>query len=252
MLISVLLPVLGRVRQLAEAEVCQANQKALIIAWRMYADDNSGNLVGGVRSGYGGQDPYSYGLKPASDSPWICAPTVEDTSGGENHRSLYNGAVELSNENAIEYRKFGIKVGKLWQYTNDYDLYHCPSDEGIMKNAPYNSFVSYSITGPMNGEDIRLNWNGVRPYTNVGQIKPPAEKMVFIEEKTQGQNYLMGSFLMQINGSDPYNLSSWWDYPAAWHDSKTTMSFADGHVEMIEWESEKNLRYDKPGSQARI
>ena len=245
-LLSILLPVLARVRQYAGEAVCLSNQGAMITAWKAYSLDNSGNLVGGIRAGYNGQAPYNTSdVKPASDIPWACAPAIEDPSGEGNHLSLISVANQLVDGNGQEYRKFGIELGELWKYTNNHDVYHCPADETILKAPPYDSFVSYSISGAMNGEDVRSikysSWNGIKAYTKAGQIKPPAQKMVFVEERPNGQSYLMGSFEINIRNSDSYYMSTWWDNPGIWHEAKSTLSFADGHVEMVEWESPKTL-----------
>ena len=245
LLVSILMPALNRARQQATAAVCLGNQKALISSWLMYQTDNGDKLVGGVGAGFKGQNPYN-DCTPGSDSPWICAPTVEDTNGGINHRSLLNGAAELSSIDAQRYRKFGIELGELWKYNKTVDVYHCPGDKNFKKNPPNDAFVSYAITGAMNGEDIRVvnnnaGWNGIKPYMSSGQIRTPAEKMVFVEEATQGQNYLLGSFQLFVNSSDPYNLSTWWDYMAVWHNKRGTLSFADGHAEITQWESQATL-----------
>ncbi len=245
LLVSILMPSLNKAKQQATAAVCLGNQKALISSWVMYCGDNGDQLVGGMASGYNGQLPYNEtDRRPAGLHPWICAPTVEDTSGSNNHRSLSNGDSAFNNTNALDYRKFGIELGKLWKYNKTHDVYHCPGDKNFKKSAPMDAFVSYAITGTMNGEDVVSGHNGVKAYTKAGQIKTPSEKMVFVEESTLGQNYLLGSFQVHSR-ENKFQDSSWWDYMAVWHNKRGTIAFADGHAEITSWQSPKTLELAK-------
>ncbi|MCH9023478.1 MAG: prepilin-type cleavage/methylation domain-containing protein, partial [Planctomycetes bacterium] len=47
LLVSMLIPALSAAKQLATSTVCLGNQKGLIMAWRMYADDHDDKLVNG-------------------------------------------------------------------------------------------------------------------------------------------------------------------------------------------------------------
>ena len=244
LLVSILMPALNRARQQATASVCLGNDKALIASWLMYTTDNSDKIVGGMVAGYKGQQPYADpGWDPANKAPWVCSPTVEDTSGNGNHLSLGDNAAQLSTFEALDHRKFGIELGELWKYNKTHEVYHCPGDKNFKKDAPKDSFVSYAITGAMNGEDTMSGRNGVDAYIASNQIKTPSEKMVFVEESTLGQSFLLGSFQVNCsdNKKDRYINSAWWDYLAVWHNKRGTIAFADGHAEINQWEYKKTL-----------
>ena len=35
---------------------------------------------------------------------------------------------------------------------------------------------------------------------------------------------------------------SWWDWPGAFHDGWNPLAFADGHVELKQWQDERTIR----------
>ena len=224
LLVSILMPALNRARQQATAAVCQGNQKALITAWIMYAGDNGGRIVGGVS-----KHPNYSGL-PCYDAAWIWGPTVTETgvicafSGNDTN---------LISARGQEYRKEGIRRGKLWKYSKTAEIYHCPGDKSFKQGAPKDQYVSYAITGAMNGED-HGNENPTA-YTTESQIKGPQERMVFVEEINDDQNFLAGSFQFHAT------VGQMWDYMAIWHNKRGTLSFVDGHAETKEWSDKRTV-----------
>ncbi len=239
LLVSILMPSLNKAREQATATVCLGNQKSLITAWLMYAGDNRDKLVGGMRSSYqasGANVRYRTGdWAVPGKAAWACAPAVQQ----DNDRNATDA--DLETQMSEEYRKRGLELGKLWKYLKTHEVYHCPGDKNYKLDKPKDSFVTYAVSSAMNGEDYAPNSNGVRAYVNASQIKNPVEKMVFVEENTVDQSYLIGSFVVTIGGPDIYNNSRWKDYPANWHNKKGTLSFVDGHAEMMKIESNKTL-----------
>lgn len=47
-LMGILMPVLGRVREVGQRAVCLSNLRQLTLAWILYAEENDGRLVNGV------------------------------------------------------------------------------------------------------------------------------------------------------------------------------------------------------------
>ena len=231
LLVSILMPALNKAKQQAKASVCLANQKALISAWIMYQVDNNDKLVGGMASSYDTNNSPSYrggDLEYAGSIAWVFAPLRSDERNASTD--------DLKSVDGLDCRKRGIEYGKLWKYTNIFDVYNCPGDMNFKNNPPYDTFVSYSVSATMNGEEH--TWNGdVKPYVNVSHIKNSSEKMVFIEENPIEQEWMAGSFVLDRNGSSTAPKYIWRDYPAPWHIKKGTVSFADGHAQTTDWES---------------
>jgi hypothetical protein len=128
---------------------------------------------------------------------------------------------------SIELKKEYIKRGRLWPYVKSVDVYRCPSDR--RKNSPYHRFAfrTYSIAGGMNGV-LDNSWE-IRPCKKYTDIRQPANKLVFIAE-CDPRGYNMGSWVIQPK------TRQWVDPFGIWHrDNASTLSFADGHVDMHRW-----------------
>ena len=115
-------------RRLAQELVCLGNQEVLTGAWRAYADDNDGQLVGGFT------DP----------GQWV-------------DRTQESRSVDLQFD--------AIRRGLLFAYVGDLNAYHCPADRAL--NDPNHPvFRTYSIAGGANGEDW-AQYNKAKVYSDL-------------------------------------------------------------------------------------
>ncbi len=242
LLMAVILPALQKAKELATGVVCLANEKGLGTAWTLYSEDYDGYLVGGSTY-YAGNRKTPY--------RWVERPLFNDTDNPEF--DPIPGPADFT----LETRFNGIRAGKLFPYTETEDLYHCPGDKAYKKlTEPYARFRSYAITGLINGEDFisrqtssihskistfrSVNFDGTSKQLKVAikesQIRMPGNKLVFVEEGTDDQQYLLGGFVLM--GSGP---NSWWDIPARYHTGKSTMAFADGHADHYKWQDPRTI-----------
>ena len=239
LLLAIITPALRSAKELASGSVCLNNQRQLCLGWVGYAEDNQSYLVGG--SNY-------YTGTHATLYRWVEYPLRRDTDNPE----ITGPAPEA--EYSITTRKNGIRAGKLFPYTSDENVYHCPGDKNYVKYPePQAVFRSYAITGLMNGEDFISRSGGLyTPITNyrtavvspsgttktlkvavkIADIRAPGNKHVFVEEDvaSKGQKVNLGGFVL-LNGSS----YTWWDYPAYYHNDSSTIGFADGHAERHRW-----------------
>ena len=93
-IISMLLPALGKAKEHAKVSVCLSNQHQLAIAWRGYANENGSRIIG------------AHTARP-------------------NHDWVVNTAPPVNPANETEQP---IRNGTLWPFINDLDTYQCPSD----------------------------------------------------------------------------------------------------------------------------
>jgi prepilin-type N-terminal cleavage/methylation domain-containing protein/prepilin-type processing-associated H-X9-DG protein len=197
-LAAMLLPALGKAKLKATMAVCHSNQKQLGLAWAMYAGDNQDAML-----------PYN------------------------NNGVSYNGggfyvatglAAGTSTDAAERQTVLQLKVSPLFPYANNAGVYHCPGDLRYRKLQVGSgwAYASYSRADGMNG----YGWTGQIPFKKLGQVKPPTQAMVFIEE-ADPRGYNDGTWVMQE--------SSWVDPFAIFHGVVSTFSFADGHVESHRW-----------------
>lgn len=233
LLISILMPALNKAREQAAGSVCLGNQKAMILAWLMYADDNDGYMVGG-------NSYYRSPSWPGTEYTWCKVPGYKsadatfipwDESGGD-----IQGGYTLK-----QARLTGIREGKLYPYVNTTDIYNCPGDSRWRKSEPpYDVYRSYSINGMMYGEDARPGHNYLNAYKKLSQIRQPAGKFVVVEEGVRTQWFNLGSWVLSTRPKiEDYE---WWDEFAVWHNGRSTFNFADGHAEMKTWDDKRTIQ----------
>jgi prepilin-type N-terminal cleavage/methylation domain-containing protein/prepilin-type processing-associated H-X9-DG protein len=206
LLLSILIPSLQVAKQQAQGSVCLANLRGLSMAWYTYADENDGRLVPGNVPRYNASLDY-----------WVASPQDE---AGE-----YTGdPIPCLREDELR----GIEKGLLFPYAKSLDSYHCPGDRGVKDFG--GGFRTYSVTGLMNGEQ----WDDEKNVEKNTEIKLPSNKYVFLEN-TDDRGWNMGSWIMN------YDIPSWIDPLAIWHNKRSTLGFADGHAEVHHWIDETTI-----------
>ncbi|MBN1816941.1 MAG: prepilin-type N-terminal cleavage/methylation domain-containing protein [Sedimentisphaerales bacterium] len=243
-LLAVLVPALQYAKEQATGAVCLHNQNGLAKAWYLYQEENNAYLIGASNYYSGGR---------ATPYRWVERPLYRDTDNPEN------AAVPPDSELCQEYRLNGIRAGKLFPYTASEKIYHCPMDKyWKTEDAMHAAYISYAGSGLMNSEDFNSRsglYGPITGYRNVtkpsgqsgqlycvtkfNEIVLPGEKYVFVEEDyvQHGQLYYAGGFVMMANG----NYWSWWDWPAGYHNDRSTLAFADGHAEKHGWTDERTI-----------
>jgi len=199
----------------------------LLQAWRAYADDNDGRLVG---SHY---DSANVSLR----EQWVQEPQDEDGNG-----IGYYGA-------SLEEKLWGIKRGLLFSYLKNTEVYHCPADMAYQEHVynsttEYGRWRSYSLSGGMNGKNFGsegspVYYGGVTPCTRYYHIDDPASKYVVVPDWYSNLGWLVGMWVVG-SGSDIYD-AVWSSVPAMFHGPKTNIGFADGHVETHKWVNQSTI-----------
>ncbi len=212
-LASVLLPVLSSAKRRAYESTCLNNQKQLIMAWLMYADDHNQGLIG---------------MNTATALDW----RIGLLAGGTIPTSPYPlkqywpatmvGQINIHNWFIEE----GFLEGPLAQYAANANIIHCPGD---LRGQLYNvsSFDSYSGVMGLGTNITTYNW-GVTTQDRLSAIRHPSDRIVFVEENdTRGDELQQWEF--------EYNVPDFGDKPAVFHGVSSTFSFADGHAEIRRW-----------------
>jgi prepilin-type N-terminal cleavage/methylation domain-containing protein/prepilin-type processing-associated H-X9-DG protein len=245
-LLSVLIPALSVAKAMASGAVCMANLSALDKTWYLYQEDNDMKLVG--LSNY-------YSGARATPYRWVEPPLTNDSDDPEK--------VGMAGTINLQTQLNGIRAGALYSYTGSEKVYHCPNDK-YWKTKPEGPWISYAGSGLMNSEDF-IARNGLygditqyRTVANVpgasgpktlicvtkfNQIKAPANRFTFVEEdysnpSGKNQPYYYGGFVL-MNGGDYW---AWWDWPAWYHNGRSTLGFADGHAEKHDWKDPRTLK----------
>ena len=228
MLMSILMPALGRAREAARRVVCLSNLRQLTLAWNMYVMDNDDKLCSP-------QIPISYA--------W-----ADGFSEADEH---------------MRGTELGIKEGALWPYTQSIKLYECQSARSYKSiHCRPERLRDYSMSRNMGYP--RENWNEkpVRVFKTLSGISRPSEKMVFIgADGSYGYNsifgeewsgWLRGPFWPFSAGSkfttwefprfDPPNSHMSINIITARHNNGCNLSFADGHCEYWKYKDRRTVK----------
>ena len=220
-LASLILPTLASSKAKARGIFCQNNNKQLVTAWLMYADDHAQWLTYNLA---GAAARYNYNLNWASGVlDW------ELSSDNTNSADLTQSAL-------------GAYVAQVST------IYRCPSDSvvsALQRAAGWGNRVrSYSMNASVGnaGYVTRLGYNtnnpGLVQFFRLTSIPVPARIFVFLDEHPDSISD--GYF---VNHS---SYPEWSRLPASWHNGAATFSFADGHTEIHPWKCASTMPPSAP------
>ncbi len=237
LLMAVLLPALGRAREMSKRAVCLIYLKQLQLCWNMYCDEKNDKVPSG-------DVWYSWEFWPDNGGPQLAwhewphpFPHSMPPTRATNHDAAYPASC-VDNGQCSSKREWyhAIDEGLLFKYMKDYKIYQCP----VGKKGEY---VTYSNVHSIN------TWHSPptgsagpgsisRTITLKAQIKRTSERAVFIDA---GQAQRAACYL-------PYDryggLTYVWPPPVR-HGMGTTFSFADGHAEYKKWTDPHTLKVIK-------
>jgi prepilin-type N-terminal cleavage/methylation domain-containing protein/prepilin-type processing-associated H-X9-DG protein len=207
-LAAMLLPALGKAKIKAQGISCINNLKQLQLGWTLYSGDNDDKIVS-----TGGQVPL------------VTNPNDPLAQPGGSKANWVLG-------NAYDPNLDLIRRGLLWEYITKLEVYKCPGDSKPRTdtaNAGKNNQRSMSMNAWMNplSDDNGLLQGNFRKYRKQTQISRPSNTWVAIDENPNSIND--GWFLVFMHQA------AWRDYPASYHGSAGSLSFADGHAEIKRW-----------------
>jgi prepilin-type N-terminal cleavage/methylation domain-containing protein/prepilin-type processing-associated H-X9-DG protein len=206
-LAGLLLPALAKAKEKARGISCVSNEKQLILAWIMYADENNQKLV--PTAGYS-QSNYRENMC------WV----VGNVSSPAN--MLFSGVEDQTNTSLLMDSLLG-------SYTRGPGVYRCPSDPG---NPAGSSRVrGVSMNGYMSGTGAGLVTNLFTDNLRTSDILYPSSEFVFLDERSSTINDGYFEVLMTTS----YGSISVDDMPANYHGNAGGFSFADGHALLQRW-----------------
>ncbi len=236
-LAAILMPVLAAAQKKAQGVQCMANLRQILIGWKEYTSDNSGNFP----------------MNPTTTST-----TIIDKLDWVSCEEDYSGYVDDTNWVRLVDSQYSL----LALYVTDPRVYRCPADiskQFGLTGAPRVLTYDMSQTvGP--GSDWSRNGPGpsspqgqwaviVGCGTPLGNSRPiyrsydkdgdvidpgPSDLFVFTEEDPDSKNNPDFAFEMPANPSPGSYL--WVDVPTKWHDNGQSFGFADGHCEIHRWQ----------------
>lgn len=224
-LAAMLLPALSKAKIRAQGIGCMNNTHQLMIAWRMYAEDNREVL------------PFAYGTSaPIRPYVWVQGYLTANPTDPDNWN------LDTTIRQSLLYTYSG-KATSIW---------HCPADtsygiNNLGQRVP--RVRSYSMNNwvggngdagpPYNGFwGAGRNWVVYRKLSDI--LKPgPANTFVVLDERQDSINDAY--FVTEMNGYPDISTTKIVDYPASYHNRAAGFAFADGHSEIHRWLDQRTM-----------
>ena len=224
LLTAIRIPALNIAKQQAGSAVWLMNEKQLVLAWMMYAENNDYIMCGPMTSDTG---------SPRFD--WVGLP-----------RDLVSGATKTSNFTAEEEIR-GIESGTLFPYYKKAKLVNCPTDK---RAARVPTYPGYGGTGGYRTYSFPYHLNAPAPeLTSRYGAAAGADRLVRITElKSASSTYVV----VEENDNRDYNMDAWAFDPykfilidtiAVLHNNVTMFGYADGHSAKKTWADPRTQRW---------
>ena len=212
---------------------CLDNHRQLVRVWELYAQDNSGTLVGNLDGG-------NVSTLANSNLTWVLG--WLDFIGGSGFPATAGGLANTNTYLLTQLSPLAFYLGRTAS------VFRCPADTSLCfgwRGAP--RVRSISMNNYM-GEN-RPGTSAYRQFKKLSEItdpKPP-QAFVFTDEREDSIND--GWFAADMGGYDPRSPGSYTivDYPADWHNRGANLSFADGHTETWRWQDRRTMPPHRSG-----
>ena len=218
-LAGLLLPALAKAKTKAQGISCLNNGRQLMLAWRLYSDDNNDELL-------------------------VCLPFVPGRS------NWFGGILDFSGGNRSNWDiNQDMVKSPIWPYTGKSPaVFKCVADKSTVKvldqgSKPRVRSISMSqVFG--RGEWLDKTFTLYPPgqkvwriYDKQSTIVIPAKTYVFVDEHPDSNND--AAFANACTGANQANSAYIVDMPASFHNGACGFSFADGHAEIHKWRGSK-------------
>ena len=230
-LAGLLLPALSRAKAKGQGIACLNNIRQLMVAWKMYPDDNNGQLV--RNAAYNGIARY------------------RPDTGGWIHGWLDYGSANTDNTNVLKLiGTFDGQTALFSKYITSPRVFKCPSDPSTVRLGGHVQPRVRSLS--MNqaiGSGSTASWLPPSTYIvfqkEADIITPaPANLLTLLDEHPDSIND--AGFAFQMHDPDQQARARLIDIPASYHNGAGSLSFADGHSEIHRWldrRSKPPIRY---------
>jgi len=232
-LAGMLLPALARAKSKGQGIACMSNNKQLMLAWRLYAEDNDDKVVEGYGSQHGYVGTSSLDFSGANRSNW-----------------------DVNQD---------IAKGPLWDPCGKSPgIWKCPADQSVVRpttgprvgqlvprvrSISMNNYVGGNGELPWIPGWTQSGWPGGvwRVYRKTGEMVDPGPTMtwVFLDEREDSMND--GFWCTEMTGYPNPASTMIVDYPASYHNGAAGFSFGDGHAEIKKWQDSRTIPKLKKG-----
>jgi prepilin-type N-terminal cleavage/methylation domain-containing protein len=214
-LAALLLPALAKAKTKAQGAMCLSNNKQLLLAWRMYADDQNDKLVAAM-----------------------------NMASQPNRPNWFTGGLDFNGGNRSNWDITQDMIkSPLWPYCgNARGIFKCPADQATVTVAGQklprirsNSMSQAFGTGEWLDGGMNPSQTVWRTYDKLSSVAFPVKTFVFVDEHPDSIND--AALAVQCTGNQPANGDSGMiiDFPANFHNRACGFAFSDGHSEIHKW-----------------
>jgi prepilin-type N-terminal cleavage/methylation domain-containing protein/prepilin-type processing-associated H-X9-DG protein len=216
-LAALLLPALAKAKTKAQGTMCLSNNKQLMLAWRMYADDQNDRLVAAL----------GVSFQPNRPS-WF--------TGGLNYKANNASNWDINQD---------MVNSPLWPYTaKSRGIFKCPADLATvpvgtqrLPRVRSNSMSQVFGTGEWLDKSYQKDGQKIwQIYDKMTGIVIPTKTWVLMDEHPDSIN----DAALAVACTDANTASAQIiDYPANYHNGACGIAFSDGHAEIHKWRGSK-------------
>jgi prepilin-type N-terminal cleavage/methylation domain-containing protein/prepilin-type processing-associated H-X9-DG protein len=213
-LAALLLPALVKAKIKAQGIMCLNNNKQLMLAWRMYGEEQNDRLVAAM----------NVPSQPGRTN-WF--------TGGLNYNAGNPSNYDINQD---------MVNSPLWPYCGkSRGIFKCPADQAMVDNGSgvkvprirSNSMSQVFGTGEWLDYDIKPGGQSVwRIYDKLTAIARPAQTWVLMDEHPDSIND--AALAVSCTQADTTGAKII-DFPANYHSGACGIAFSDGHAEMHKW-----------------
>src|ERR1700722_9197094 len=229
-LAGLLLPTLANSKLKAQGIQCMNNHRSLLLAWRMYNDDNNDRIL------YASPDIYN----TPSILPYVWATGWMDFTSNPSNWDINQD----------------ITKSQLWPYCgNSAAIWKCPADRSYVtvngqtmprvRSMSMNFWVGGfgGYAGALSGSDYTTYGGNVwRIYLRTADMVDPGPSKTFIYLDMRPDSIDIRNFAPNMTGwPDQPGSVGFYDLPGFQHDRAGGFSFADGHSEIKRWQDDRTM-----------
>jgi prepilin-type N-terminal cleavage/methylation domain-containing protein/prepilin-type processing-associated H-X9-DG protein len=222
LLVAILLPVFGQVRQNARTTACSVNQRTIALALSTYTQDHAGRLASPrtdeFNSSYTNAERGINVAAGTTRNPWVRT----SASGGLVTVDGFKEETERS-----------LQGGVLWPYLDaSVKSYQSPNDPtGRIRSYSLNSYIGNRFCPDDNQPNGQVALPDGQPLNTdaISRIPRPSQTMAVIVDgnKANGNNYNFQGWLMD------WQTPEWIDAPAFWDGGRLNIAFLDGSADTL-------------------
>ena len=205
-LAAMLLPALGTAKLKAHGVKCMSNTKQLLLAWRLYADDNYDRIA------------------PVTITDWNSGGNL-----GTWQVQWCGGTMRAGRTTATN--PVPITAALMFPYNNNLAIYRCPADKSMDFGAQRVRSVAASQAFYPSAQPLGAAY---QHFTKTTELGAPSDTWVFIDENPATIN---DASLAVAMVAPTATVGVIIDLPASYHNKASGMAFADGHSVIHQWKS---------------